>query len=198
MLQGITFRLHDAVPQAVIAAWKEELHWIERREDAGSEVWEEQRRELHRRLAVYEDAGHGACHLRRVEVARLVESALRHFDGDRYCLIAWCIMPNHVHAFIRTREGWPTGHVVQSWKRHTSREANQLLGRDGSFWALDYYDRFIRDEAHYWRALDYIHQNPVKAGLCAAATDWEWSSVREWNAKLHFASDDGDKEDEAR
>ena len=99
-------------------------------------------------------------------------------------------MPNHVHTFIRTREGWPVGHVVQSWKRHTAREANRLLGGDGAFWALDYYDRFIRDEPHYWRALDYIHHNPVKAGLCASVLDWEWSSARAWNAKLHFAPPD--------
>lgn len=182
LFQGITFRLHDAVPLSVIAAWKEELRWIERREEAGDETWEWQRRELHRRLAVYEDAGHGACHLRRAVMARLVEGALRHFDGERYVFIAWCIMPNHVHTFIRTRNGWPVGHLVQSWKRHTSREANQLLGEAGAFWALDYYDRFIRDEAHYWRALDYIHFNPVKAGLCESALDWEWSSAREWNA----------------
>jgi putative transposase len=192
LLQGITFRLHDAVPAHVIAGWKAELKWIEKREEADEETWEQQRKELHRRLAVYEDAGHGACHLRRADMARLVEGALRHFDGERYVLIAWCIMPNHVHAFIRTRAGWPVGHVVQSWKRHTTREANRLLERDGPFWALDYYDRFMRDEAHYWRAMDYIHHNPVKAGLCASVLDWEWSSAREWNAKLHFAPADGD------
>ena len=79
-------------------------------------------------------------------------------------------------------------HVVL--KRHTAREANRLLGESGAFWALDYYDRFIRDEAHFARALDYIHRNPVAAGLCEAASDWEWSSAREWTAKLHFAPPD--------
>ena len=88
LLQGITFRLHDAVPGAVVEAWKRELDWIERREDADAETWDRQRRELHRRLAVYEDAGHGACHLRRGEIARLVQEALRFFDGERYVLIA--------------------------------------------------------------------------------------------------------------
>ncbi len=188
MLQGITFRLDDAVPLAVIAAWKQELNWIEKRADAEEEVWEQQRQEMTRRLAVYEDAGHGACHLRHPEIALMVEGALGHFDGQRYDLTAWCIMPNHAHVLIRTKEGWPVGHVVQSWKRHSGRYANRFLHTSGTpFWAADYHDRFIRDEAHYWRALHYIHENPVKAGLCGTAVDWKWSSAAAWTAKVNFA-----------
>jgi putative DNA methylase len=58
--------------------------------------------ELRRRIEEYLDAGHGACWLRRPEIAALVEGALRYFDGQRYRLLAWCVMPNHVHTLIRS------------------------------------------------------------------------------------------------
>jgi putative transposase len=183
LFQGITFRLYDSVPASVIAAWKRELKVLLNPRNEARVEYEKQRKELHRRLAEYEDAGHGACHLRREDIAAIVEAALHHFDATRYDLIAWCIMPNHVHTLIRTYEDWPVGHAVQSWKRHTARAANQLLGGDGTFWARDYYDRYLRDEPHYWRAVDYIHHNPVKAGLCATPTDWSWSSARHWSTK---------------
>jgi hypothetical protein len=41
----------------------------------------------------------------------------------------------------------------------------------------DYWDRYIRDESHYQRVVDYIHQNPVKAGLCRSPAEWSWSSA---------------------
>ena len=86
-------------------------------------------------------------------------------------------MPNHVHALI---EVWlvPLGKILQSWKSHTSKEANRILGRKGTFWAEDYFDRYIRDEEHLRRAVRYIENNPVRAGLATAPEDWPWSSAR--------------------
>ena len=116
--------------------------------------------------------------MERPEIARLVVEALSCFDGKRYELKAFCVMPNHVHTLISTFEEWTTGQVLKSWKTWTSRAANRLLGRTGmTFWAPDYYDRFIRDEAHYLKALNYLHQNPVKSGLVASAEAWPWSSA---------------------
>ena len=177
MVQGVTFRLHDAVPQPLIEHWKRELQWIEKRSDNDTEAFAAQRREMHRRLAIYEDAGYGGCCLRMDSVAQVIAGALRHFDGQRYALSAWCIMPNHVHTLFRVLPGWRTGEIVHSWKRHTARKANAILGTNGSFWAPDYYDRYIRDDAHYRRAIAYIHANPVKAGLCASEEQWAWSSA---------------------
>ena len=95
------------------------------------------------------------------------------------------------------RQGWPVGRVVQSWKRYSARDANRILNTSGvTFWASDYHDRFIRDEAHYWRAVHYIHENPVKAGLCGTAVDWKWSSAAAWTAKLNFAGAEEAAEEE--
>ena len=77
---------------------------------------------------------------------------------------------------------------VQSWKSFTGRWAianNDRLGlgvTGKSFWMRDYRDRYIRNEEHFYIVLDYIHQNPVKAGLCGSPQDWRWSSAYPGNA----------------
>jgi REP element-mobilizing transposase RayT len=56
-------------------------------------------------------------------------------------------------------------------------EINRILKRSGTLWAADYYDRFIRDEDHYYKCRSYIRMNPVKAKLCENPEDWEFSSA---------------------
>jgi REP element-mobilizing transposase RayT len=172
LVQSITFRLHDAVPDDVIQSWKRTLAWIEDLPAADPrEV------ELRKRISRYEDAGHGASWLRDARIAALVEEALLHFDGQRYRLIAWCVMPNHVHGVIETQVDWPLSAVVQPWKSYTAHAANQVLGRSGAFWFREYHDRFIRDERHLAHAVEYVEQNPVKAGLVGSRELWRWSSA---------------------
>ena len=124
------------------------------------------------------DAGAGACWLQRPEVAEIVETALLHFDGERYRLIAWTIMPNHVHVLIELLSQHSLGSIVSSWKRFSARAANQVIGRSGPFWQDDYWDTYIRDERHFESTVGYIENNPVKAGLVGAAEDWPWSHIR--------------------
>jgi REP element-mobilizing transposase RayT len=130
-----------------------------------------------KRVADALDRGIGACLLGKPEAARVVEQALLYFDNERYRLLAWCIMPNHVHALVMMIEGHPLDGIVHSWKTFTARQCNRLLDRSGAFWARDYHDRFIRDESHLNRAADYIEDNPVKAGLVTLCEDWPWSSA---------------------
>ena len=135
--------------------------------------------ERERRIAAHLDAGHGACWLKDPRVSTLVENALLHFDGRRYRLLAWCVMPNHVHALVEMQEGFPLSEVVHSWKSFTANEANKVLGRTGDFWQREYHDRFIRDDDHYRNAVLYIENNPVKAGLAKTAEVWRYSSAWE-------------------
>jgi putative transposase len=123
------------------------------------------------------DGGLGSCVLRAPVIAAVVQDALHHFDGARYRLIAWVIMPNHVHVLVEQIEGYPLGDIIHAWKSFTAKQANKQLARSGAFWAPDYFDRYIRDQAHYDVAVYYIHRNPVKAGLVARAEQWQWSSV---------------------
>jgi hypothetical protein len=77
-----------------------------------------------------------------------------------------------------TADGHSLGAVVRGWKSFTANRANKALGRSGPFWHRDYFDRFIRDEGHLSRTIEYVENNPVKAGLTSSAIDWQWSSAR--------------------
>jgi REP element-mobilizing transposase RayT len=79
---------------------------------------------------------------------------------------------------IEIIEGHPLDRIIHSWKSFTASEANRLLRRTGQFWFNDYFDRYIRDEKHYYNAIHYIHKNPVAAGLVERAEDWPFSSAR--------------------
>ena len=88
-------------------------------------------------------------------------------------------MPNHIHVLATLQDDYSLSSVVHSWKSYTAKRANKILGRNGAFWHVDYFDRFMRDEKHLATTLDYIHWNPVKAGLCPEPSDWKWSSYQE-------------------
>ncbi|GIV55346.1 MAG: hypothetical protein KatS3mg040_0114 [Candidatus Kapaibacterium sp.] len=171
-VQFITFRLHDSVPAEVIIRWRDELRVAD-----GVAADDPRMVELRRRIEAYEDAGKGMCYLRDERIAKVVQDALLHFDGERYRLLAWCIMPNHVHVLIETLPGHRLSDIVHSWKSFTANEANRLLGRTGAFWQREYFDRFIRDETHLRATIEYIENNPVKAGLVRSASEWRFSSA---------------------
>jgi REP element-mobilizing transposase RayT len=122
------------------------------------------------------------------------------FDGRRYDLVAWVVMPNHVHVLMKTRGEVPLSRVVQSWKSYTARLIGgwlvtcsgepRLLGlnegaapRPERIWMPGYWDRFIRDDRHLSAVVEYIHNNPVKAGLVRDPGAWPWSSAREWERR---------------
>lgn len=171
LCQSITFRLGDSLPADVVAALA----------DDPAVMWNSVKRA---RVEVYLNAGYGACHLRDPRIGRMVEQALLYFDGARYRMIAWVIMPNHVHTLVEMFEGHPLPSVVQSWKSYTAKQANQILGRTGRFWATGYFDRYIRDERHFANVVAYIHANPVKAGLVAEPEDWPFSSAAYENSDV--------------
>lgn len=52
-----------------------------------------------------------------------------------------------------------------------------ILGRKGPFWRKDYFDRYMRNEEHYARTVEYVENNPVRAGLCATPPAWPWGSA---------------------
>jgi REP element-mobilizing transposase RayT len=194
MIQSLNFRLNDAMPREVLERWKQELGIPSAPASLGAPASLPAKLtskgqplgrnagtpavELRRRIEEYLDASHGACWLRRPEIGSLVERALLHFDHQRYRLLAWCVMPNHIHALIETIEGWPLGEVLHSWKSFTANQANELLQRRGEFWQREYLDRYVRNAEHYAKVLAYIEDNPVKAGLAKIRTDWPLSSAR--------------------
>ena len=100
-----------------------------------------------------------------------------HFDAKDYCLLAWVVMPNHVHLLV---EIWqtPQTQLIKDWKGFTARRINRVLGRSGKLWQDDYWDRYIRDEAHYRKVAHYFESNPIKAGLVKSPEQWHFRSAR--------------------
>lgn len=165
--QFITFRLADSVPQEVLQKWRAQL--------AIDEIGEV---DFRRRVEYYLDQNYGDGTLRRPAIGNLVEEALLKWDVERYRLIAWVIMPNHVHLLLSPLCDHSVADIMHSIKSFTSHAANKLLRRTGHFWAKEYYDRYIRDSRHFASTIAYIENNPVKARLCASPKEWPYGSAR--------------------
>jgi len=179
-IYAITFRLADSLPSEVLEGWKREKERIlaeAQRQDRRLTTTE--RKELHRlhsdRVESYLDAGGGICAMNDPRVAEAIENALKHFDGDRYELIAWSVMPNHVHVIVQPLGEHSLGSILHTWKSYSANLANQILGRAGSFWQEEYYDHLIRDEEDFNHCLNYVFANPDKAGL----KDWPWRGMKQ-------------------
>jgi REP element-mobilizing transposase RayT len=164
LTQLVTFRLHDSMPSSRRGEWESLL----KIEDV-----------LERRATLedYLDRGAGECWLAKPDIAKHTEDALRYFEGRRYRLRTWVIMPNHIHVLVDISSA-PLAKLMQSWKRFIAREANKRLNREGTFWQREYWDTYMRDSAQTLKALKYIEGNPVKAKLVREAKDWQWSSAR--------------------
>ena len=167
--QAVTFRLAGSIPATRIEAWIEELARLPS-EGAKSK--------LRARIEWYLDLGRGPTFLRDPRIAGLVQDALLFFDGERYRMHAWVVMPNHVHALFTPLEGFGVPRILQSWKSFSAKQANRVLGRSGRFWQDEYYDRFVRNPQHFTRSVNYIEYNPVQAGLCRRQGEWTFSSAR--------------------
>ena len=107
----------------------------------------------------------GSCVLRDPANAAIMGEALRYFDGERVAQLAWIVMPNHVHALFVLHADWTLEQMIHSWKLFTARQINARLGRKGSLWMRDYFDRLVRDDGHFANCVRYIRRNPAKANL---------------------------------
>jgi len=172
LLQSITFRLADSLPQNILLELEEELLKLPR---------EEQDLEKRKKIEHWLDSGIGCCALRHPKMALIMQDTLLKFDSESYFLFAWCIMPNHVHVLIEPHIS--LSKIIQSWKSFTGRWALKHnvelgLGVPGkSFWMRVYWYRFIRNEKHFNNVIEYIHNNPVKANLVTKKENWKWSSA---------------------
>lgn len=164
LTQFVTFHLADSFPESLRSEWE---HLAKIEDD----------RERRKELEAYLDRGRGECHLREPQVAGLVEDNFRNFSGRSYELRAWVLMPNHVHVLFKVGTV-SMAEIVGSWKKHTGRLANRVLGRRGAFWAEDYFDTYMRDINHERKAIRYIENNPTKAKLVLDPKGWPWSSAR--------------------
>ncbi len=102
-------------------------------------------------------------------MATAIAESLKHFADQRYDLIAWCVMPNHVHVVFTPFAGETLDDILHSWKSYTAHRACEML-RLTRFWAREYFDRIIRNGRDLANTIAYVRNNPSKARL----TDWPW------------------------
>ena len=164
MTQFVTFRLADAFPKKLRSEWEALL-----------KIENNRRRRIE--LEAYLDKGHGSCFLSRPNVAKVVEDSLLCRHGEDYELLAWVVMPNHVHLLFKVFDV-PMSHLIDAWKGFSAKEANKILRRRGRFWQDGYWDTYMRNARHVLTARRYIENNPVKAALISGGKDWRWTSAR--------------------
>jgi len=186
LVQLVTFRLADSMPGSRRSEW-EHLLAIE---DA---------REKRVKLEEYLDRGAGACRLRDPRIAQLAEESLLYRHEKLYQVLAWCVMPNHVHVLVHVWQT-PLWKMVAAWKKFIARrapsyfhverrfpsrreESRRANGPNRSsalqpFWQREYWDTFMRDEKQEKTAIRYIESNPVKVRFCAAPEERLFGSAR--------------------
>ncbi len=165
----VTYRLEDSLPQAKLTELRHLRAEWERRHPPPrtDEQLQELARETMQRAEQWLDQGMGRCVLREKLPADLMEEAMHRFDGERYELDCYVVMPNHVHLVLRpdAPADFPLEKILQSWKAYTSRRINAHVGSTGTLWQQESFDRIIRDEEHLWNTIQYIGRNPQLAGL---------------------------------
>ncbi len=199
----LTFRLAGSIPRQVAERLKERMHELLSQRRPHGRFREQLRERVHKQIFAeydrYLDAAQGVKWLEDSRVAALVRRSLYHWHAKKYSLMAYCIMPNHVHVVLQPRDrsavsrqleelsqvgersdtDSPLSDIMHSIKSYTAHKANAMLRRAGGFWQHESYDHWIRDEAELERVVDYINANPVRAGLVAHAHEWFWGSAHD-------------------
>ena len=170
----ICFRLADSVPQNVLMTWQAERSQLEAFRDAGGLPMSEEERAralwmLSNKVGKFLDSGYGECLLDKPGVARLLSDVVFHDDGTKYFVHAIGIMPNHVHVLVQAVEGYPLKEIVEQWKRISSHRINRAIGRQGTVWREDHYNRIVRDRDEFANQMNYVCGNDMVGSWSAGA-----------------------------
>ncbi|MGI9325337.1 MAG: transposase [Pseudomonadales bacterium] len=174
----VTFRTHDSIPKEVIQRWdREKNDWMRQRGYPTDRDWrqllpdlsdDEQRdfrKHFNRCREAFLDTCHGRCLLRRPALAKIVADSLLHFDGERYRMGDFVVMPNHVHLLAAFASDDAMREQFDSWLHYTAFRINQRIGEKGHFWQQEPFDHLVRSPEQYEYLRDYIANNPIKANL---------------------------------
>ena len=190
-LYFITFHLADSLPHSVLVRIAERRRILKTAEGNSANLLPEQKAMLagfsRKRIEEYIDSGAGSCAFLDHRIAGAMAAALRFRERKHYKLLAWCVMPNHVHVVAKLFPGQELAKVVKAWKNFSAKAANHALGRKGRFWQREYYDRLIRNGDELDRAIRYVLANPAKAGL----KNWTWVWSADWEVRATAGQEAG-------
>ena len=188
----VTMRLADSMPRHVVQKWHLEVQaWLDEHGFCGmstdevllaSEISSRIKRDLrrfknqkwHSRL----DNCFGACVLRNAEARMEVVKSFLHFNGDRYDLDRFVVMPNHVHVLIQMRDVG-LRKQFRELQRYSARKINKILGRTGQLWQGEPFDHVVRNERQFEYLRSYIIDNPKKANLSSSEFTYWCGSQRQ-------------------
>ena len=124
----------------------------------------------------YLDKLNSECYLHNIDAAEIVKNALGFYCPENYDLDAWCVMPNHVHFLFKPRPNILLSEILRKIKRYTALKINKIIHKKGVFWQHESYDHWLRP-GEFLHRRNYILENPVKAGLCHEANEWQFSGI---------------------
>ncbi len=107
-------------------------------------------------------------------ISQILINAIEFSNNKDYQIIAYCIMPNHVHLIIFKLKK-PLFQIMKVLKGFSAREINKVLNRKGTFWHPESYDNVVRSRNELYNKIMYTLNNPVKAGLVNHYEDWPYS-----------------------
>ncbi len=187
----ITFRLADSLPLEILAELKvqRESEWKALKNNASDERYKIDKKYFHCYDDWLDKCKFGPRWLQAENIAEIVAKEIQNLNGNRYRLIAYCIMPNHVHLLIESLVGeqathqgmsakYPVADTLRLLKGRTARDCNLALKRSGSFWQHESYDHFVRNnEEELEQTILYILNNPIKAGLVQEWKNWLFTYI---------------------
>ncbi len=192
----VTFRLHGSLPAEVMHKLVQEKESAEKflaSSTSGTRNrgrFEDHRQAYFERFEALLDSGSSGPHwLRDDHIASIVAEAIHYRDKKQYDLLAFCIMPNHVHMVVtverrdsslyRTKKHpYALASILQDLKWYTALQCNRALGRKGAFWQHESYDHVVRNSEELERILRYVTQNPVNAAMVDSWKQWKWSYLK--------------------
>ncbi len=194
----ITFRLHGSLPEFILKQLMEmfnsekELQRLRSIDPSVKNIPAEFHKRYFEKFDEFLDSQQGNHWLADEQIARIVYDAIQYRDGKDYDLICYTIMPNHIHLLISIGPksdkmclGEIPDHgntvlttILHSLKRYTAFQCNKVLQRQGAFWQSESYDRVVRNEKEMEHTIQYILNNPVKAGLTKDTKDWKYSCCK--------------------
>jgi REP element-mobilizing transposase RayT len=101
----------------------------------------------------------------------LVSQILQLFEPERFAVIAYCVMPDHVHLLLEgLRDDADLRSAMHAWKLRTGFAWKQRTGQ--RLWQSGFYDYVLRDEDSVPAIVKYVISNPVRAGIVSDASQY--------------------------
>ena len=196
----ITFSLYGSIPKEKIQQLQQERYAkINILKEENSENLKEaldiaQKRYFQKVDSVLDLVEYGQKYLSNPQVAQIVINKIHQYNNQHYDLLAFCVMPNHVHLLfdlylqsekipideeVTDKNYTQIYHIMQLIKGGSAYEANKIVERLGRFWQVESYDRFVRNIRELQNIVMYIANNPKKAGLVNHWRDFPFTYIRE-------------------